>query len=201
MKGVKLVILILFFTKQEDTEKSLSANNTLLEGKHLRVDLASNSKVNDAKSSIFIGNVPFDAEVEDLRKHFESCGEIINVRVIRDPKTNIGKGFAYIRFKNDNSIKAALRIKDKFHGRELRISKAKNSPKKLKHKKDKKQSNNKDLKPISTSKDKSIKSSNSKTRSWEGEHAEEGKLPNLKRQARATKFKKIQNNKKKARIK
>jgi len=130
------------FTKQEDAEKSLAANNTLLEGKHLRVDLAYNSKVNDAKSSVFIGNVPFDVEVEELRHHFESCGEIVNVRVIRDPSTNLGKGFAYIRFKDEKSIKAALRHKEPLNGRVLRISKAKNNPKKQKKKKDKKPSTN-----------------------------------------------------------
>jgi len=33
---------------------------------------------------------------EDLRKHFEVCGTILNVRIIRDGETFIGKGFGYI---------------------------------------------------------------------------------------------------------
>ena len=40
-----------------------------------------------------------DIEEENIRIHFEDCGEIENVRVIRDRKTNLGKGFCYILFK------------------------------------------------------------------------------------------------------
>ena len=38
-------------------------------------------------------------EEESIRSHFEDCGEIENVRVIRDRKTNLGKGFCYILFE------------------------------------------------------------------------------------------------------
>ena len=39
-----------------------------------------------------------DAEEEALRQHFEDCGNIENVRIIRENKTGLGKGFGYIRF-------------------------------------------------------------------------------------------------------
>ena len=48
---------------------------------------------------MFIGSLSFDAQEEKLWSHFESCGEIENVRVVRDSKTNVGKGFAYVQFK------------------------------------------------------------------------------------------------------
>ena len=40
-----------------------------------------------------------DVEEEPLRNHFEDCGEIENVRLIRDRKTQLGKGFGYVLFK------------------------------------------------------------------------------------------------------
>ena len=49
---------------------------------------------------MFIGNLPFITNEEDLRAHFDNLEEggtgIVNVRIIRDPKTFIGKGIAYI---------------------------------------------------------------------------------------------------------
>ena len=39
------------------------------------------------------------AEEDDLWKMFESCGKISGIRLIRDRRTGIGKGFAYINFE------------------------------------------------------------------------------------------------------
>lgn len=47
---------------------------------------------------MFVGNLPFDVQDEELYTHFERCGEIEFVRIIRDKKTNIGKGFGYVQF-------------------------------------------------------------------------------------------------------
>ena len=50
----------------------------------------------DYDSTIFIGNLPWVINDEDLRTHFEDCGRILNVRVVRDKVNFIGKGIAYI---------------------------------------------------------------------------------------------------------
>ena len=54
--------------------------------------------LNDFETTVFIGNLPFITNEEDLRAHFNDLeeGGILNVRVIRDPKTFIGKGIAYV---------------------------------------------------------------------------------------------------------
>ena len=43
-------------------------------------------------------NLNADVEEESLRRHFTVCGNITNVRVIRDQKTGAGKGFGYVTF-------------------------------------------------------------------------------------------------------
>ncbi len=40
-----------------------------------------------------------DVSEEPLRELFGSVGPIDHVRIVRDSKTNVGKGFAYIMFK------------------------------------------------------------------------------------------------------
>ena len=63
---------------------------------------------------------------EELRAAFISCGEIENVRLVRDPKTHLGKGIGYIMYKTKDSMNQALKEKKdlKFKGRVLRVARA-----------------------------------------------------------------------------
>lgn len=67
----------------------------------------------DYDSTIFIGNLPWVINDEDLRTHFEDCGRILNVRVVRDKVNFIGKGIAYIQFTNKEEMRKAVDTKNK----------------------------------------------------------------------------------------
>ena len=73
-------------------------NGRVWEGKHLRVDSVAHPAVHDHKRCVFVGNLPFDVQDEELWTHFERGGDIEFVRIVRDKKTNIGKGFGYVQF-------------------------------------------------------------------------------------------------------
>ena len=45
--------------------------------------------------------------------NFEDAGEILNVRIIRDPTTFVGKGFGYIMFATKDEMKKAIETKNK----------------------------------------------------------------------------------------
>ena len=53
-------------------------------------------------------------------------GEILNVRLVREPKTFIGKGIGFVQFSNQEEMKEALASQTalKFKGRELRLKRA-----------------------------------------------------------------------------
>lgn len=73
----------------------------------------------------FVGNLPFEAEDEEVRKVFEQFGEIEYVRLIRDKFTRQGKGIGYVCFKEFKGLKNALKGGEVvFRERALRISKA-----------------------------------------------------------------------------
>jgi nucleolar protein 12 len=57
------------------------------------------NKEHNWKTSIFIGNLPFAVSEEQVYEKFSDCGEIVNVRIVRDKSTNVGKGFGYVEFK------------------------------------------------------------------------------------------------------
>ncbi|KAF7725515.1 hypothetical protein EC973_009545 [Apophysomyces ossiformis] len=101
------------YKNKEACEKALAMNGQLFMGKHLRVDGAVTAKQYDRKRSVFLGSLPFEVEEEELWDHFKDCGEIESIRVVRDSKTNIGKGFGYVQFKERVSVDLALALEDK----------------------------------------------------------------------------------------
>lgn len=42
---------------------------------------------------------PTDTEEEPLRQVFVECGDVEDIRIVRDSKTSAGKGFGFILFK------------------------------------------------------------------------------------------------------
>jgi len=115
------------FADKTSMEKALEMNAQVFHEKHLRVDSAANPRNHDRKRSVFVGGLPFDAQEEQLWEFFKECGDIENVRIIRDAKTNIGKGIAYVQFTDRDSVDLALELKDKKLGgkRKLRLDRCK----------------------------------------------------------------------------
>lgn len=56
----------------------------------------------------FVGNLPLDVSDEELRAHFSDCGDIVSVRVIRDPLTGVGKGIGFVRFADKGAVSTAV---------------------------------------------------------------------------------------------
>lgn len=109
-------------------------NGKIFQDRHLRVDSVSHPAPHDKQRSVFVGNLDFEEDEESIWKHFNKCGDIEYVRIVRDSKTNLGKGFAYVQFQQLESVKKALLLNDKpmksVHenkkARKLRISRCKN---------------------------------------------------------------------------
>lgn len=107
---IKSVYAYIRFVKVESVKPALSMNDTEFEGNRLRVDSADKSIKYDPKKSVFLGNLHFNIDENGVRKHFEQCGEIDSIRVIRDPATRVGKGFGYVNFKDADSVALALEL-------------------------------------------------------------------------------------------
>ncbi|KAJ2559195.1 Nucleolar protein 12 [Coemansia sp. RSA 1933] len=110
------------FADAESATKARKMNATVFDEKHMRVDLASNEKSHDMKRSAFVGNLDFAAEEEDLWRHFEACGSVENVRIVRDSKTSLGKGFGYVQFTDRAAVVLALKLDgSELNSRKLRV--------------------------------------------------------------------------------
>ena len=110
------------FAQRSAALAACAASGQLGFGRHLRIDTAAPAgessavaHAHDIRKSVFLGNLPHAISEETLWKLFASCGKIAYVRLIREPHTQIGKGFGYVGFHEAGSVEAALQL----HGTEV----------------------------------------------------------------------------------
>ena len=53
----------------------------------------------DPKRSVFIGNLPFTVDEEEVRGFFSDRWHITKMRIVRDPMTLRGKGICLLEFR------------------------------------------------------------------------------------------------------
>ena len=75
------------------------------------------------ENSIYIGQVDYEANAEELRAHFAPCGTINRIKIMTNPVTGRGKGFAYMEFEDKEAVENALKLDDTtFKGRQLKVT-------------------------------------------------------------------------------
>ncbi|KAH8671466.1 hypothetical protein BX600DRAFT_459109 [Xylariales sp. PMI_506] len=66
-------------------------------------------KNKDASRKIYVGNLGFQTSEDDLRAHFDKCGEIEWVKVATFEDTGKCKGYGWVKFKEVESAEAAAK--------------------------------------------------------------------------------------------
>ena len=87
----------IMYKDKESAVRATVASGETLDGVTLRVSLAA-KKTEDFKTTIFVGNLPFVCEDEEVRTFFSAFGKVDYVRIIRDSMTQTTKGFGYVKF-------------------------------------------------------------------------------------------------------
>ncbi|XP_060859535.1 RNA-binding protein 34-like [Metopolophium dirhodum] len=111
------------FKTIKQAQQALVLNATQFEGHTIRVDMALNSNhKQNMKKGIFIGNLPYSIQEDEIWDYFKDCGTISAVRIVRDNATGVSKGFGYVDFETKESVELAMQIKGKkVQNREIRI--------------------------------------------------------------------------------
>ena len=80
--------------------------------------------------TIYVGNLSFDAEVEDLRHLFAEYGEVRKCSLPLDRETGRKRGFAFVEMANEaDEAKAINDLQDvEWLGRNIRVNKAEPRP-------------------------------------------------------------------------
>ena len=77
--------------------------------------------------NIYVGNMAYNVNEEDLKKAFEAFGQVASVNLIKDQYSNQSKGFGFVEMPESSEAQAAisgLNGKD-LSGRNLNVSEAK----------------------------------------------------------------------------
>uniref|UniRef100_A0A8C6W4T2 RNA-binding protein 34 n=1 Tax=Nannospalax galili TaxID=1026970 RepID=A0A8C6W4T2_NANGA len=110
------------FKEESAASEALRRNGAqIAEGFRIRVDFASETSSRD-KRSVFVGNLPYKVEESALEKHFLDCGNIVAVKIVKDPLTGVGRGFGYVLFENTDAVHLALKLNNsELMGRKPRV--------------------------------------------------------------------------------
>jgi cold-inducible RNA-binding protein len=57
---------------------------------------------------IFVGNLPFTTDDQELRGLFEGFGAVESAKVITDRETGRSRGFGFVEMSNENEARTAI---------------------------------------------------------------------------------------------
>lgn len=77
--------------------------------------------------NIYVSNLGFHVQDEDLKELFASYGEVTSAKVINDKATGQSRGFGFVEMPNDTAARNAMAELDQktIEGRAIRIAEAK----------------------------------------------------------------------------
>ncbi|KAH7060575.1 hypothetical protein B0J12DRAFT_649346 [Macrophomina phaseolina] len=61
----------------------------------------------DGKRTLYVGNLFYQTQEDQLRQEFSRFGNIVKTTIIRDP-AGLSRGFGYVEFENDDSAAVAI---------------------------------------------------------------------------------------------
>lgn len=75
---------------------------------------------------LYVGNIPYDTNENDLQALFAEAGNVESVNVVRDRETGRARGFAFVEMATDEEAAAAVsQLHDRsFGGRRLTVNEA-----------------------------------------------------------------------------
>jgi RNA recognition motif-containing protein len=79
---------------------------------------------------IYVGNLPYAADDQQLRELFEQHGQVTSARVVMDKFSGRSKGFGFVEMPdNDEANKAVEALNEfEFMGRNLRVNESQPRP-------------------------------------------------------------------------
>lgn len=66
--------------------------------------------------NIYVGNLPYSTDRDELREIFAAYGEVTAARIVNDRETGRSKGFGFVEMADDNAAKAAI---EALNGKEI----------------------------------------------------------------------------------
>jgi len=77
--------------------------------------------------NIYVSNLSFNVQDEDLKEFFSEYGEVTSAKVITDKFTGASRGFGFVEMSDDSAAQKAIQELDgaTVEGRAIKVSEAK----------------------------------------------------------------------------
>ncbi len=76
-------------------------------------------------TSIYVGNLPWNASEEEVSKLFSQYGEVLSAKIILDRETGRSRGFGFVEMEKADADEAIRAIDGmQFGGRTLKVNEA-----------------------------------------------------------------------------
>jgi RNA recognition motif-containing protein len=79
---------------------------------------------------LFVGNLPFSTDENQLQELFAAIGPVDSVNIVRDRMTGRARGFAFVEMQTDEAAQSAIdRLNDTdLDGRKIAVNEARPKP-------------------------------------------------------------------------
>ena len=76
---------------------------------------------------LYVGNISYQVNEEDLSRMFAQCGEVVSTVIIRDRETSRSKGFGFVEMETEEGARKAIESFNggELHGKVIVVSEAK----------------------------------------------------------------------------
>jgi len=80
--------------------------------------------------SIYVGNLSFSTDQEDLRALFSNYGNVLSANVISDRETGQSRGFGFVEMEDESAARAAISALNgtACDGRNLKVNESQPKP-------------------------------------------------------------------------
>ncbi|MDQ6959910.1 MAG: RNA-binding protein [Mariprofundaceae bacterium] len=77
-------------------------------------------------SNLYVGNLPFNAGMDDVKNLFSPFGEVVDVRLVKDRRSKRFKGYGFVEMDAAGALEAIKHLDgNDYAGRTLRVNEAK----------------------------------------------------------------------------
>lgn len=102
------------YVKEEDAQTAIEKfNGHQIEHKQLKVALARPNTDDTKNTNLYIKNMPFDYSEQQLADLFSQYGQVIQVKILRDPLTNSSRRSGFVIMATKQMAKIAIQSLDK----------------------------------------------------------------------------------------
>jgi hypothetical protein len=124
--GVILNAVLIFVLSSMTKSNASAASSTVTSSSISNDDDESDDESDEDVSTLYVGNLPYRANEQIVKEHFETFGYVRSVRLMKDKRTGKRKGFGFVEVSAQEADSMIEKLNDsEFQERTIKVRPAK----------------------------------------------------------------------------